>query len=221
MSGSQMMFLGSTPQIPTFIGYSSATGFNVTTGSSITVPAGTLSTDLMIIGLTSEAGGTFAVPSGFTQLINETIGGGADIMAMFYKLGSVPTTDVTVYGNSALNESGAIVATFRGVSSFNTFGYQSYDTTNNSTFARTSPSIASGTNQLQLFMLFKDTGATTDIMTPSQGTKIAQVDAQTVPDETVICLAWNLGSSATTGTCLWSTSGTVATNYGATAATFS
>jgi hypothetical protein len=221
MSGSQMMFLGSTKLPITFVANSSFTGAG-TAGTAVTVPSGTLATDLMIICVASESGGAFTAPSGFTTLVDDFMLVGNERMAMYYKLGSVPTSTVTVYGNAATNDTGVLIATFRNVSAYNAFGYQTYGSTgNDATLARTSPDIASGTNKLQLFMLGKDTGATTDIMTPSQGTKIDQVNAAIVPDETVVCLAWNLGSSATTGTCLWSTSGTVGTAYGSATATFS
>jgi hypothetical protein len=150
------------------------------------------------------------------------MGVGSDQMAMYYKLGSVPTSTVTVYGNGTLSDTGALVATFRDVSAHNAFGYQTYGSTgNDATLARTSPDIASGLGQLQLFMLGKDTGLATDTMTPNQGTKIAQINAALVPDETVVCLAASLGSASTTGTCLWTPSGAVGTVYGAATATFS
>ena len=220
MSGIQMMLLGTAATNISYVAFSSATAVG-SAGTAVTVPTGTLDTDLMVICLASESGGTFVVPSGFTTLVDVTMQVGQDQMAMYYKLGSVPTSTVTVYGNGTLSDTGALIATFRGVSAHNAFGYQTYASTNNdTTLARTSPSVASGLGQLQLFMLGKDTGAGTDTMTPSQGTKIAQVDAAFVPDETVVCLAANLGSGSTTGTCLWSTSGTVGASYGAATATF-
>lgn len=215
------MLLGVKPAIE-YVGYTSATGLG-STGASVNVPAGTRQSDLMVVCLASESGATqpFTAPSGFTELVNVILSAG-DRMGMYYKLGGVPTSSFTVYGNSTSNDSGAIVAVFRNVNAYNAFGYQTYASTgSNSTLARTCPDISSGVGNLQLFMLGKDTGAASDVMTPSQGTKIAQVNAQTIPDETVVCLAWNLGTSSTSGTCLWSTSGTVGTAYGAATATFS